>query len=315
METPHYGVGLDFGADYLIVAPYIEGIGTNTRLYESLYLSVNPSSFDVQKLPLASALINGNLVVLGSHAKEVVGVLSSRFTTKGFLSAADQTALAVLPYFLHFVGVPRSQDEPLYFCTSAPPIDLVADPSFHNATIQRTLSVLGFKPWAVERTRAISHCLGLKSGIFFHFGYSLTDVMVLLADNVLVSFSTANGSAEYIDRQAASFLGYNDSRMAKVREQGVDLNSAIQSGIAEHQAVALAYKEAIQNTILALFDRQSMSLSLPIYVSGTILLPGFIDTFRRVLNEVGYSTIANLVRDPVRMPAEGCLLYARMEPQ
>jgi hypothetical protein len=325
-ETPQ-PIGLDVGTSRIVVARGAE----KKYQYESqlnAFLTLPNSALTeslLQRENVFHDVRGAELVVTGNDASrfaEVFNVEMRRPMANGILNPQEPYSLPVVRSIItRMLGRASGEGQKVFFSVPGPVTGTDAAISFHQASISRILSDLGYAPTPI--TEGLAVVFGELadsnfSGIGISCGSGLCNVCMAVLSVPVVSFSVPK-AGDFIDSQAAVVTGDIALRMRVHKEKAFYLNGLI--GDRVHDALNVYYQEVLVNLVEALRNHISSAerlthfdQSIPLVLSGGTAMPkGFLEHFKKALREHELPVKLSEVRlsaDPLNSTARGALMAA-----
>ncbi len=325
-ETPQ-PIGLDVGTSRIVVARGAE----KKYQYESqlnAFLTLPHSALTqslLQRENVFHEVRGTELVVTGNDASrfaEVFHVETRRPMANGVLNPQEPYGLPVVRSIItRMLGRASSEGQKVFFSIPAPVGGSDAAISYHQASISRILSDLGYVPTPITEGLAVVFgelAESNFSGIGISCGSGLCNVCMAVLSVPVISFSVPK-AGDFIDSQAAIVTGDIALRMRMQKETGFYLNGLI--GDRVHDALNVYYQEVLVNLVEALRKHISSAQrlthfdqSIPLVLSGGTAMPkGFLEHFKQALREHELPVRLSEVRvsaDPLNSTARGALMAA-----
>ncbi len=325
-ETPQ-PIGLDVGTSRIVVARGVE----KKYQYESqlnAFLTLPHSALTeslLQRENVFHEVRGTDLVVTGNDASrfaEVFHVETRRPMANGILNPQEPYGLPVVRSIItRMLGRANGEGQKVFFSVPAPVAESDAAISYHQASITRILSDLGYV--ATPITEGLAVVFGELaesnfSGIGISCGSGLCNVCMAVLSVPVISFSVPK-AGDFIDTQAAIVTGDIALRMRMQKEKAFYLNGLI--GDRVHDALSVYYQEVLVNLVEALRTHISSAQrlthfdqSIPLVLSGGTAMPkGFLEHFKKALREHELPVKLSEVRvsaDPLNSTARGALMAA-----
>jgi hypothetical protein len=325
-ETPQ-PIGLDVGTSRIVVARGAE----KKYQYESqlnAFLTLPHSALTeslLQRENVFHEVRGTELVVTGNDASrfaEVFHVETRRPMANGILNPQEPYGLPVVRSIIaRMLGRANGEGQKVFFSVPAPVAGSDAAISYHQASISRILTDLGYVPTPI--TEGLAVVFGELadsnfSGIGISCGSGLCNVCMAVLSVPVLSFSVPK-AGDFIDNQAAIVTGDIALRMRMQKEKAFYLNGLI--GDRVHDALNVYYQEVLVNLVEALRTHISSAQrltnfdqSIPLVLSGGTAMPkGFLEQFRKALRERELPVKLSEVRvspDPLNSTARGALMAA-----
>lgn len=319
--------GLDVGTSRIVVARGAE----KKYEYESqlnAFLTLPHSALAeslLQRENVFHEVRGAEIVVTGNDASkfaEVFHVETRRPMANGVLNPQEPYSLPVVRSIItRMLGRANGEGHKVFFSVPAPVAGNDAAISYHQASISRILSDLGYVPTPINEGLAVVFgelAESNFSGIGISCGSGLCNVCMAVLSVPVISFSVPK-AGDFIDSQAALVTGDIAIRMRMQKERSFHLNGLV--GDRVHDALNVYYQEVLVNLVEALRKHISSAQrmphfeqSIPLVLSGGTTIPkGFLDHFKKVLQEHELPVKLSEVRvsaDPLNSTARGALMAA-----
>jgi hypothetical protein len=331
-------IGLDVGTSFIIASREGKGNSVTYTEFRDAFYRLKPAS------PIAAKMIekglqgkkflkdaDGSFIVIGQDAIEKAVERyesASRPMVKGVLSPKEKDARRILKLIIQeVVGKPEEPGEKLIYSVPGKPIDQTSedfDISYHEDVLRQDLSELGYTAIALNEAEAICYSeldQDNYSGIALSFGAGMVNICVMSNGEAITHFATTK-SGDWIDRMVAQATALPDSVVQAEKESGgFVIGEANPSPV--HNACSVYYERLIaytvQNLKLALTQTDKLpnfKEPLPIVIGGgTSRAEGFINTFRKSVDEIGLPVAVKEIRhakDPLRAVSRGCLIASSL---
>lgn len=241
----------------------------------------------------------------------------------------EKLSVAIIQKLIaNLVGNPSKKDETLCFCAPGDPVDKNVSVLFHKTMLTNFLKSLGYNVECIPEALAIifSECPVANdpdegdvkfSGISFSFGAGMCNICFAFKKVPLINFSVAQ-SGDWIDREASKVAGVDVSAMTRFKESKLDLNNIDASDMRE-ASLDIFYQAMIENSLNRFaekFNQLDNQIDSPLEIvvaGGTSTVPGFMDKFKQILNELELPFKVKGVRhaeNPLYAVSNGCLIKA-----
>jgi len=330
-------IGLDVGTSFIVKSQeQTDGI-KYTEFRDAFYI-IKPST------PVATKMIekglngkvfikdnDGSFILLGKDAIEKAverNDNAKRPMSKGVVSAKEKDAKRILAFILQeVVGKASEPLEKLVFCVPAQPVDVEDDDfdvGYHEDVIKSILSECGYDAKAINEAEALCYA-ELENedytGLGVSCGSGMTNICIMLNGEPTVLLSTTK-SGDYIDRMTAVATGEKDTVVQAEKENGnftigEPNNNPILSAVSSY------YERLIDYTTKQISEALRDHKSLPkfkqpltiVIAGGTSLAKGYVETFKRKLQENNFPLPIKIVRhssDPLHSVSKGCLIASKV---
>jgi actin-like ATPase involved in cell morphogenesis len=327
---------IDIGTSFIVGAELKNGKEVFT-LERDAFFSMPKEDFAEEMLHDAGAkyLIRGdNIYVVGEDALKYCMITGKqenyrRPMKRGVLNPGEEEAVPLLEKLIEgIVQKPAFQGEVMAATIPAAPLDQPEmDTTFHKIVIERFLKKLGYDVRILNESLAIIYAENPMvedsagkapfSGIGISYGAGMTNLVVSWRAKKLFEISIARGG-DWIDEQVAKVRNVPVGKVTHEKEKKLDLTK-IDPRNALAVGLEIYYEELVRfglKQFQAHFKSNQSVMESPMEIvlaGGTALVPGFVDLFNRVLQEVGAPVPVRNVRlakDPLRTVAKGSLVAA-----
>jgi hypothetical protein len=327
---------VDIGTCFIVGARLESGKEVFT-IERDAFFSMPREDFAEEMLHDAGAkyLIRGNdIYVVGEDALKycmITGKQDSyrRPMQRGVLNPGEEEAIPLLERLIEgIIGKPEVPGEVVAATIPAAPLDVAGlDVTFHKIVVERFLKRLGYDVKILNEALAIiyAECPKVEdngtqapfSGVGLSFGAGMTNLVVSWRAKKLFEISVARGG-DWIDQSVSKVRNVPVGKVTHEKEKNLDLRR-VDPRNALHLGLEIYYDELIRHVLRefrAHFKTQQTTVTSPLDVvvaGGTSSVPGFIDLFKRILQEEGAPIPINdvrLAKDPLRTVAKGALVAA-----
>ena len=303
-------VGVDIGTGFISCAEK-EQDDIKFRKIRDAFFKLNPSKFlegsanqfGESMLKNAGAhyvKVDGVLYVLGDDAFKFASLFHQeclRPMSKGVLNPKQPVSnLMVGELVKAIAGRPTSDDDVLYYCVPAEPIDADFDVEYHKQILGGVVDDLGYKNVNVmtEGLAVVYSELAdtQYTGIGMSFGAGMCNIVYSFMGIPVFSFSLSRGG-DWIDAHAAQHTDETHNVVTAVKERAdfslYDSTNGIQKAISIYYESLLSYvveqfKELYERTSKR--DLPNVTEEMPIVVAGgTSLVMGFVERLKELTAE------------------------------
>jgi hypothetical protein len=330
MRNSRNAIGLDIGTSRLVSASKQEdSFQFQSQLNAFLPLPYSKLTEGIlRKENVNHNSENGELVVYGHDSERFANLFhleTRRPMTRGLLNPNESGALGVIK---QIVGTLLNQEKgngrKLCFSVPGAPVGSPDDLTYHEATIRRVLSDMGYQVTSINEGLAVV-LAELEdtnfTGIGISCGGGMCNVCLSYLAMPVFSFSVPKGG-DFIDTSAASVAGEGATQIRAIKERAFHFNGFFQDKV--HQAISVYYEDMIHAVTSALKDFLSKSKNVPrldrpvpVVVSGGSAMPaGFRDRFEKIFRSVELPiriSEIRLAQDPLNATAKGALVSALAE--
>ena len=327
---------VDIGTSFIVGARIKDGKEVFT-VERDAFFSMDREDFAEEMLDDAGAkyLIRGDQIyVVGEDALKYCMITGRqdayrRPMAQGVLNPGEEEAIPLIERLIEgIVGKPEFPGEVIAATIPAAPLDTSMDVTFHKIVLERFLKSLGYDVRILNEALAIIYAEcptveednGIKapfSGVGISFGAGMTNLVVSWRAKKLFEISVARGG-DWIDQSVSQVRNVPVGKVTHEKEKNLDLNN-VDPRNALHLGLEIYYEELIRHVLTKFrehFKSQQtvVSNSLDVVIAGgTSSVPGFVDTFKRLVEEHGAPIPIGEVRlanDPLRTVAKGALVAA-----
>lgn len=243
--------------------------------------------------------VNDILYILGDSAYKMAGTVHKetlRPMSKGVLNPDEPESAVMLAELIKAVaGKSESEEDNLFFCVPAEPVDADFDVEFHRETLIEIFQKIGYKNVNVmnEGLAVVFSELSEENftGIGMSFGSGMVNVCYSFMGMPVMSFAISKGG-DYIDQSAAKQVNDTANTMTHIKEKGMDIRDPQDEN---QKAIAVYYKTLLKylvEQIKHLYaskdkkDLPNLFEPIPVVVAGgTSLVGGFIETLNEIITE------------------------------
>lgn len=264
--------------------------------------------------------IDGKLYILGDDAFKwayMVNQDTLRPMAHGVLNPRESVAMAMVKELIRGVAGEGKEDDVLYYCVPANPLDAEFDIVFHQATLKGIFSELGYKKvYRMTEGLAVvySELADRKfTGIGISCGAGMINVAYSFLGMPVLAFSLTR-AGDWIDQSVAKSTNKTANFVQDTKEKGIDLLDP-QNSV---ERAILTYYDALMEYILAQFGElyensdpkklPNITEPVPVVVAGgTAMVQGFADRLGELIKEgfpVPVSSV-QLAKDPLFAVSRG----------
>jgi hypothetical protein len=330
MKNTKNAIGLDIGTSRLVAAQRLE----NEFQFQSQLNAFLPLPYSkltesiLKKENVPHVFENGELVVFGHDGERFANLFhleTRRPMTRGILNPDESGALGVMKQIVgSLLNQERGNGRRLCFSIPGAPVGSPDDLTYHEATIRRVLTDMGYQVTSINEGLAVV-LAELEdtnfTGIGISCGGGMCNVCLSYLAMPVFSFSVPKGG-DFIDSSAASVAGEGATQIRAIKERAFHFNGFFQDKV--HQAISVYYEDVIRAVMGALKDFLSKAKNVPrldrpvpVIVSGGSAMPaGFRDRFEKIFRAVELPIRISEIRmaqDPLNATAKGALVSALAE--
>ena len=235
-KAPHRAVGVDIGTGFISCAEAV-GDGVQFRKVRDAFFKLNPSQFlegsatqfgeNMLKTSGAHYVkVDDILYVLGDSAFQFASLFHQeclRPMSKGVLNPKEPVSNLMVGELVKAVAGPQTENDILYYCVPAAPIDADFDVEYHKQILGGVFKELGYKNINVmteglavvysELADTAYSCIGLS------FGAGMCNIVYSFMGIPVFSFSLSRGG-DWIDEHAAMHTDETNNVVTSVKEKG-----------------------------------------------------------------------------------------------
>ena len=303
-------VGVDIGTGFISCAES-EGDSIRFRKIRDAFFKLNPSKFlegsanDFGESMLKNAgahyvKVDDLLYVLGDDAFKFANLFHQeclRPMSKGVLNPKQPTANLMVSELVKAVaGPPQNENDALYYCVPAEPIDADFDVEYHKKILGDVFKDLGYKNINVmtEGLAIIYSELAdtQYTGIGMSFGAGMCNIVYAFMGLPVFAFSLSRGG-DWIDSHAAHHTDETQNVVAAIKEKAdfslCDTTHGIQKAISVYYESLLTYVVEQFKELYARTPKKKLpnvTVEMPIVIAGgTSLMMGFVEKLRELISE------------------------------
>ena len=310
VKSSHRAVGVDIGTGFISCAE-LEGDNVKYRKVRDAFFKLNPSQFlegsatqfgeNMLKTSGAHYVkVDDILYVLGDSAFQFASLFHEeclRPMSKGVLNPKEPVSNLMVGELVKAVaGPPQNENDTLYYCVPAPPIDADFDVEYHKQILGGVFQELGYKNINVmtEGLAVVYSELAdtQYTGIGMSFGAGMCNIVYAFMGIPVFSFSLSRGG-DWIDEHAAMHTDETNNVITSVKEQGgfsiTEPSDGIQKAISIYYESLLTY---LVEQFKVLYERTpkkelpNVLSPMPIVIAGgTSLAQGFVERLRELTSE------------------------------
>ena len=319
-------VGLDVGTSRVAVA-HRSGDDYKFESELNAFVSMPFSKLTasvLEKEGIPHSVHNTEIIVHGNESEkfaELMGVEVRRPMTHGTLDPKEPESLTLIRQIITPMTGPAKDGQRLCFTIPAAPLGGEESLTFHESTLRKMLSELGYQ------TRSINEGLAVifgemdssnYTGIGISCGGGLCNVAMAYLSVPVLSFSIPK-AGDFIDSSAAALTGERANHIRLVKEESFHLNGMHTDKI--HQVIGVYYDDLIVSLVNGLKEAFARTRNMPrigrpvplVLSGGTALPNGFRDRFEKALRASDFPVAISEVRmaaNPLYAAAKGALVAA-----
>ena len=310
VKSAHRAVGIDIGTGFISCAE-MEGDNVQFRKVRDAFFKLNPSQFlegsatqfgeNMLKTSGAHYVkVDDILYVLGDSAFQFASLFHQeclRPMSKGVLNPKEPVSNLMVGELVKAVaGPPQTENDILYYCVPAPPIDADFEIEYHKQILGGVFQDLGYKNINVmtEGLAVVYSELAdtAYTGIGMSFGAGMCNIVYSFMGIPVFSFSLSRGG-DWIDEHAAMHTDETNNVVTSVKEKGgfsiTEPSNGIQKAISIYYDSLLTYLVEQFKILYEKTPRKELPNVLnpmPIVIAGgTSLAQGFVERLRELTSE------------------------------
>ena len=337
-------VGIDVGTGFLTSAE--KSLETPDKIVfrkvRDCFLKVDPAEFLGGANPLFGEKmlkktgahfikVNDTLYILGDSAHKMAGITHKetlRPMSKGVLNPNEPESAVMLAELLKaVVGKAEKDDDILFYCVPANPLDADFDVEYHKSTLSDIFKSLGYKNINVmNEGLAVIFSEAQKedfTALSFSLGAGMVNMCYSFMGMPILSCSISK-SGDWIDSSSAKHLNETMNAITIQKERGMSLltpKNDTEKAIAVYYRTLLKYLVAqIKNLYLKTDKKTLPNLYEPIpliVAGGTSLVGDFIPVLKQIIDEEKNFPIPireiKLAEEPIYSVSHGLYNAARLQ--
>ena len=303
-------IGVDIGTGFISCAER-DADQIKFRKIRDAFFKLNPSKFlegaanqfgeNMLKTSGAHYVkVDGIIYVLGDDAFKFASLFHQeclRPMSKGVLNPKQPVSnLMVSELVKAIAGRSITEDDVLYYCVPAEPIDADYDVEYHKQILNGVFEDLGYKNINVmtEGLAIIYSELAdtQYTGIGMSFGAGMCNIVYSFMGMPVFSFSLSRGG-DWIDSHAAQHTDETHNVVTTIKEKAgfslYDSTNGIQKAISVYYESLLSY---VVEQFKELYERTpkkqlpNVTMEMPIVIAGgTSLVVGFVERLRELIGD------------------------------
>lgn len=306
-------IGVDIGTGYITSAEQAGDEGkVEFRKVRDCFFKVSPEDFlgganpmfgekMLKKTGAHFMKVNDVLYILGDSAYKLAGTMHKetlRPMAKGVLNPNEPESAAMMSELVRAVaGNPTGEDDALFFCVPANPVDEDFDVEYHRETLKKTFSGLGYKE---ENIHVMNEGLAVVfseladddfTGIGISFGAGMVNVCYAFMGMPILSFSISKGG-DYIDQSAAKQVDDTANTVCHHKEKMKSLSEPegkYEEAVAIYYQTLLKYLVAQIKHLYSKTDKKDLPNLFDdvkvVVAGGTSLAGGFVEMLDKAIKD------------------------------
>jgi hypothetical protein len=323
-------IGLDVGTSRIVAAQRLD---KDTQFQTQLNAFVNIpftklTQGVLKKERIPHLVQDSEITVYGDESERFANLFhreTRRPMLRGVLNAGEADSLMLVRQIVTLLtGEATGDGQKLCFSVPAAPLGADQEVHAHEAALAKMLNEMGYQSRSVSEGLAVVYGEMESSnytGIGVSCGGGLCNVCLAYLSVPVFSFSVPK-AGDYIDSTVATLRGEPATRIRTIKEESFHFNGHFASKI--HQALNASYEDMIQALVASIKDAFASTQSMPklnrpipmVLSGGSVLAPGFIDRFEKVLRATELPVAISEVRlaaSPQHSTARGALVAALSE--
>ena len=310
ITTNKRAVGVDIGTGFISCAEQTDA-NIEFRKVRDAFFKLNPSKFlegaatDFGENMLKTSgahyvKVDDIIYVLGDDAFKFASLFHQeclRPMSQGVLNPKQPVSNLMVGELVKAVaGRPTSENDVLYYCVPAEPIDADFDVEYHKQILSGVFTDLGYKNINVM-TEALAVVYSeladtQYTGIGMSFGAGMCNIVYSFMGMPVFAFSLSRGG-DWIDSHAAQHTDETNNVVTSIKENAdfslYDSTSGIQRAISIYYESLLTY---VVEQFKELYERTpkkqlpNVTMEMPIVIAGgTSLVLGFVEKLRELITD------------------------------
>ena len=310
ITTNKRAIGVDIGTGFISCAEqtesnieFIKVRDAFFKLNPSKFLEGSATNFGENMLKSSGAhyvKVDDLIYVLGDDAFKFASLFHQeclRPMSQGVLNPKQPVSNLMVGELVKAVaGRPTSDDDVLYYCVPAEPVDADFDVEYHKQILSGVFTDLGYKNINVM-TEALAVVYSelentQYTGIGMSFGAGMCNIVYSFMGMPVFAFSLSRGG-DWIDSHAAQHTDETNNVVTSIKEKAgfslYDNTSGIQRAISIYYESLLTY---VVEQFKELYERTpkkqlpNVTEEMPIVIAGgTSLVLGFVEKLRELITD------------------------------
>ena len=319
-------IGLDVGTSRMVAARQSDDeirYATQLNAFVAIpYSKLTENALRLENVP--HSVEGSEILVHGNESERFADLLKRdvrRTMARGVLNPDEPDNLKLIREITAILTGRIEKGQKLTFTVPAAPLGAEDSLTYHEATIRRVLSDMGFDATSINEGLAVVYA-ELEStnytGIGISCGGGLCNVCMSYLAVPVLSFSIPK-AGDFIDASAASVTGERPNRIRLLKEQSFFMNGHFESKLQE--VLSVYYDDMIDSLVGSLRSAFESARNLPklmrpiplVLSGGTAAPRGFKERFESKLRATDFPVALSEVRmaaDPLTTTAKGALVAA-----
>jgi hypothetical protein len=319
-------IGLDVGTSRIVTARQSNDeirYATQLNAFVGIpYSKLTENSLRKEGVPYS--VEGAEILVHGNESERFADLLKRdvrRTMARGVLNPDEPDNVKLIREITATLTGKVEQGQKLCFTVPAAPVGAEDSLTYHEVTIRRVLTDLGFDATSINEGLAVVYAEMENTnytGIGISFGGGLCNVCLSYLAVPVLSFSVPK-AGDFIDASTASVTGEKANRIRLMKEQSFFMNGHFESKLQE--VLSVYYDDMIEAVVTNLRSSLESARNLPklmrpiplVLSGGTAAPRGFRERFEKVLRRSDFPVALSEVRmavDPLTTTAKGALVAA-----
>jgi hypothetical protein len=319
-------IGLDVGTSRIVSARQSNDeirYATQLNAFVAIpYSKLTENALRMESVP--HSIEGSEILVHGNESERFADLLKRdlrRTMARGVLNPDEPDNVKLIREITSILTGPTDKGQKLTFTVPAAPLGAEDSLTYHETTIRRVLSDMGFDATSINEGLAVVFA-ELEStnytGIGISCGGGLCNVCLSYLAVPVLSFSIPK-AGDFIDASAASVTGERPNRIRLLKEQSFFMNGHFESKLQEVLSVYYddmidALVGSLKNAFESARNLPKLIRPMPLVLSGGTAAPhGFKERFETKLRASDFPVALSEVRmaaDPLTTTAKGALVAA-----
>jgi hypothetical protein len=327
VETPGTEpIGLDVGTSRIVAARQInDEIKYASQLNAFVAIPYSKMTESVLRKENVPHSVDGTeILVHGNESERFADLLKKdvrRTMARGVLNPDEPDNVKLIREITSYLTGKVEKGKKLYFTVPAAPLGAEDSLTYHEVTMRRVLSDLGFEATSINEGLAVVYAEMENTnytGIGISCGGGLCNVCLSYLAVPVLSFSIPK-AGDFIDSSAASVTGERPNRIRLMKEQSFFMNGHFESKLQE--VLSVYYDDMIESVVRGMQNAFQSARNLPnlirpiplVLSGGTAVPKGFKERFEKILRAGNFPVELSEIRmaaDPLNTTAKGALVAA-----
>jgi hypothetical protein len=319
-------IGLDVGTSRIVAARQADDeIRYSTQLNAFVAIPYSKLTENaLRKEGVPHSIEGSEILVHGNESERFADLLKRdvrRTMARGVLNPDEPDNVKLIREITSSLTGKVDKGQKLCFTVPAAPLGAEDSLTYHEATIRRVLSDLGFEATSINEGLAVVYAEMEDTnytGIGISFGGGLCNVCLAYLAVPVLSFSVPK-AGDFIDSSAASVIGERPNRVRLMKEQSFFMNGHFENKLQE--VLSVYYDDMIDAVVTGMRNAFQSARNLPklirpiplVLSGGTAAPKGFKERFESKLRKSDFPIELSEIRmaaDPLITTAKGALVAA-----